>query len=107
MKYDLMRSLDAQALQLTNSLGCPSCRKDTAGGADTNAAAPAAAGAAAAAEYVELQRVTPWPAGSGGNGGGAEAVAARARGAVLGCAVGDAAAMGVQVRARAHGWLCS
>jgi hypothetical protein len=57
-KYDEMRRLDARALELANSLGCPSCRKPSSGAAG---ATPAAAGDAAA-DYISLHPVTPWPA---------------------------------------------
>lgn len=84
VQYERMRALDAEALRLANSLGCPSCRSTAAAGAVPDAAATAAA---AGPEYSEPQRPSPWPS---------PAAAARARGAVLGAAVGDAAAMGVQ-----------
>lgn len=82
IKYDEMRRLDAQALELANSIGCPSCRTTPVASADS-----AAAPDATALEYAGLQLVTPWPT---------TGAAGRALGAVLGSAVADAAAMGVQ-----------
>jgi hypothetical protein len=64
-----MRRLDASALRLANSLGCPSCRASRDG--EEAEAGGAAAAQGEATVYAELQPVAPWPAeGAGARTGG-------------------------------------
>lgn len=62
--YEEMRRLDAEALALANSLGCPSCRSNEGGGSGGGGGAITAE-ASRALEYTRLTPMGPWPSVEG------------------------------------------